>query len=133
MEQQYLERLRKNMAKYGIENPDKILRAYPLPDDKDLSSQEIKEKDKWHKNQIRGELSIMGLNGGQIDEILNDTGETMMIDEVETTYTKMAKKWISTRTLDRYKIPWQNDKVRPDLDLLESKLIRSRQTSQLSS
>ncbi|KAI9689748.1 MAG: hypothetical protein M1822_009630 [Bathelium mastoideum] len=109
-EQQYLERLKRNMAKYGIENPDEILAVYPLPDDKDLTQQEIKDKDKWYKNLIKGELSAVGLDTGQIDEILNDTGELMVIDEIETTFTKMAKKWISTRTLNQYKIPWQDDK-----------------------
>ncbi|KAF2111135.1 hypothetical protein BDV96DRAFT_499788 [Lophiotrema nucula] len=110
-EQQYLERLKKNMVKYGIENPDEILAAYPLPNDKDLTQQEIKDKDKWYKNVLKGELSAAGLEGGQIDEILNDTGDMMVIDDVETTFTRMAKKWISTRTLDRYKIPWQDDEA----------------------
>lgn len=111
-EQQYLERLKRNMAKYGIENPDEILAAYSLPDDKGLSQQEIKDKDKWYKNLIKGKLSAAGLDGGQIDEILNDTGELMVIDDIETTFTKVAKKWISTRTLDKYNIPWQDDEVR---------------------
>ncbi|KAH4194133.1 hypothetical protein HBI44_148440 [Parastagonospora nodorum] len=112
-EQRYFERLRKNMTKYGVENPEEILERFPLPNDKDLSSeQEILEKVEWHKNLIKGELSAasVGLDGGQIDEILNDTGDTMIIDQVQTTFTKMAKKWISVRTLDRYHIPWQDDK-----------------------
>jgi curved DNA-binding protein CbpA len=110
-ERHYLERLKRNMAKYGISNPDEIIAVYPLPDDEDLSLQEINDKDKWHKSLIKQELSAAGLDGGQIDEILHDTGEVMMIDDVETTFTKMAKKWISTRTLDKYNIPWQKDKV----------------------
>ena len=110
-EQTYLERLKKNMRKYGIENPEEILEANPLPKDEDLSGQEIKDKDKWYKNFLKGVLSDHGLDGGKIDEILNDTGETMVIDEIETTFTKMAEKWISTRTLDSYHIPWQYDKV----------------------
>jgi hypothetical protein len=110
-EQQYLERLKKNMRKYEIENPEQILEAYPIPRDEDLSEQEIKDKEKWYKNFLKGVLSDYGLDGGKIDEILNNTGETMVIDEIETTFTKMAKKWISTGTLDGYHIPWQYDKV----------------------
>ncbi|KAH7400986.1 hypothetical protein DE146DRAFT_677647 [Phaeosphaeria sp. MPI-PUGE-AT-0046c] len=109
VEQQYLKRLKQNMVKYGIENPDDIVAAYPLPDDKGLTQQEIKDKDKWYKNLIRGELLAAGIDGGQIDEILNDTGETMVFDDVDMTFTKMAKKWISTRTLDKYEIPWETD------------------------
>jgi hypothetical protein len=110
-EQHYLERLKRNMTKYGISNPDEILAVHPLPDDEDLSLQEINDKDKWHKSLIKQELLAAGLDGGQVDEVLHDTGEVMMIDDVETTFTKMAKKWISKRTLDKYNIPWQDDKV----------------------
>ncbi|KAH3977201.1 hypothetical protein HBI56_048280 [Parastagonospora nodorum] len=108
-ERHYLERLKKNVAKYGIQNPTEILASFPLPDDTVLSMQQIKDKEKWHKNLIRGELNAAGLDGGQIDEVLNDTGETMVIDSIETTFTRVDKKWISTRTLDKYNIPWQVD------------------------
>ncbi|KAH7085259.1 hypothetical protein BKA63DRAFT_499273 [Paraphoma chrysanthemicola] len=118
-ERQYLERLRINMVKYGIENSDEILEAFPLPDDTELSQQEINDKDKWHKNLIRGELSAAGLDGGQIDEIINDIGDTMVIDDIETTFTRMAKKWVSTRTLDKYSIPWQEDKDDPSALIIE--------------
>lgn len=111
-EQAYLERLKKNMRKYGIEEPEIILAAHPLPRDEELKSkQEIEEKSRWHCNLLRGALSEQGLGRGQIDEVLNDMGETMNIDGIETTVTKMAKKWVSTRTLDAYDIPWQYDKV----------------------
>ncbi|KAF1921215.1 hypothetical protein BDU57DRAFT_41802 [Ampelomyces quisqualis] len=119
-EQQYVQRLKRNMAKYGVNNPDEILTAYKLPDDRELKSQqEINDKNEWFRNQIRGELIVAGLDGGQIDEILNDTGETMIIDGVETTYTRMARKWISPRTLDRYDIPWQYDKDDPSVLIIK--------------
>jgi hypothetical protein len=121
-ERRYLERLKSNMAKYGIDNADELLEALPLPDDMTLSQQEIKDKYKWHKNLIRGELSAAGLDGGQIDEVLNDTGDTMVIDDVMTTFTKMAKKWVSTRTLDKYNIPWQEDEAR-DLPTLNKHIL----------
>lgn len=107
----YIKRLKQNMVKYGIENPDEILSVYPLPDDQDLTKQEIKDKDRWYRNLIKGELLAAGVDGGQIDEILNDTGDTMAFDDVEMTFTTMAKRWISTRTLDRYEIPWEIDSV----------------------
>ncbi|KAJ5389463.1 uncharacterized protein N7496_000531 [Penicillium cataractarum] len=89
-EQAYLERLKKNIRKYGIEEPKMILAVNPLPRDEELkSTQEIEEKSR-----------------GQINEVLNDMGETMNIDGIETTVTKMAKKWVSTRTLDAHDIPW---------------------------
>ncbi|KAH7094910.1 hypothetical protein FB567DRAFT_556321 [Paraphoma chrysanthemicola] len=103
-ERKYLERLRTNMERYGIENPNEILEAFPLPDDTKLS---------------RGELSAAGLDGGQIDEIINDIGETMVIDGVETTFTRMAKRWVSTRTLDKYNIPWQEDKDDPSAIIIK--------------
>ncbi|KAL4919605.1 hypothetical protein BDW62DRAFT_178723 [Aspergillus aurantiobrunneus] len=112
-EQAYLERLKKNMRKYGIEEPQMILAAHPLPSDEELkSTQEIEEKSRWYCNLLKGALSDQNLDGGQIDEILNDMGEVMVIDGIETTVTKMANKWVSTRTLDAYDIPWQYDKVK---------------------
>jgi len=112
-EQAYCERLKKNMLKYGVTDPDAILRSHPLPPDASLkSSQEIHDKERWHQSILKGLLSSEGLDGGQIDEILNDTGETMMVGGVETAFTRIASKWVSTRTLDRYKIPWQYDQVR---------------------
>jgi hypothetical protein len=110
-ERQYLDRLRANMKKYGVLDTEKILNSDPLPKDKDLSEQEIKEKDRWYKNRVKAALSEYGLPDGQIDEILNDTGDTMIIDGVRTTYTRMALKWLRKTTLDRYKVPYQIDKV----------------------
>ncbi|KAJ5157747.1 uncharacterized protein N7482_008847 [Penicillium canariense] len=111
-EQAYLERLKKNMRKYGIEEPETIFAAHPLPRDEELkSTHEIEEKSRWYRNHLKGALSMQGLGRGQIDEILNDLGETMNIDGIETTVTKMAEKWVSTRTLDAYDIPWRYDKV----------------------
>jgi len=111
-EKAYCERLKRNMRKYGVSNPDVILQAHPLPGDEDLESeQEIRDKEKWHQSILRGLLSKEGLDGGQIDEILHHTGETMTVDGVETAFTKMARRWVSTRTLDGYNIPWKKDEV----------------------
>jgi hypothetical protein len=111
-EAKFCERLKKSMRKYGVEDADAILEAHPLPQDNELrSAQEIQDKEKWHRSILKGMLSNQGLDGGQIDEILNDTGETMVVDGVETAYTKMAAKWVSTRTLDAYDIPWQYEQV----------------------
>ncbi|CAI6035875.1 unnamed protein product, partial [Clonostachys chloroleuca] len=109
MELAFLERLKKNMSKYGIDNPGAILEENPLPKDEELKGQEIKEKNAWYLNYLKGALADTGVDGGQIDEILNDTGETMVIDGVETTVTRMSKKWVSKRTLNAYEIPWQYD------------------------
>lgn len=112
IEQAYRERLKKNMLKYGVADPDTILGAHPLPKDQDLQSElEIHDKERWHKCILKSILTSQGLDGGQIDEVLNDTGETMVVDGVETAFTRMAKKWVSSRTLDAYGIPWQDDKV----------------------
>lgn len=112
-ERAYCERLKRNMRKYGVSNPDAILQAHPLPQDEDLESeQEIRDKGKWYQSILRGLLSKEGLDGGQIDEILNHTGETMTVDGVDTAFTKMARRWVSTRTLDGYNIPWMKDEVR---------------------
>lgn len=111
MELAFLERLKKNMSKYGIDNPGAILEGNPLPKDEELKGQEIKEKNAWYLNYLKGALADTGVDGGQIDEILNDTGETMVIDGVETTVTRMSKKWVSKRTLNAYEIPWQYDEV----------------------
>ncbi|CAH0045530.1 unnamed protein product [Clonostachys solani] len=107
----FLERLKKNMSKYGIDNPGAILEANPLPKDEELTGQEIKEKNAWYLNYLKGALVDRGVDGGQIDEILNDNGETMVIDGVETTITRMARKWVSQRTLNAYEIPWQYDEI----------------------
>ncbi|CAG9938715.1 unnamed protein product [Clonostachys rosea f. rosea IK726] len=109
MELAFLERLKKNMSKYGIDNPGAILEENPLPKDEELKGQEIKEKNAWHLNYLKGALADTGVDGGQIDEILNDNGETMVIDGVETTVTRMSKKWVSKRTLNAYEIPWKYD------------------------
>jgi hypothetical protein len=111
-ERRYLERLKLNMTKYGIEDPDAILEAYPLPDDKDLKPQEILDKDRWFKNRIKVALQKMGVNEtGIVDEIINDTGETMTIDGVTTTVTRMAAKWVSQKTLRKYNVPFVVDPV----------------------
>ncbi len=91
-------------------DPEAILQAHPLPRDADLKSdQEMHDKEKQHQNIPKGLLSSEGLDGGQIDEVLNHTGETMTVDGVETAFTRMAAKWVSTRTLGAYDIPWQYD------------------------
>jgi hypothetical protein len=99
------------MRKYGVQGIDEIVNSDPLPNDKDLSPQEIREKDRWYKNRVKAALVKYGLPGGQIDEILNDTGDTMLIDGVQTTYTRMARKWLSVKTLERYNVPFVIDKV----------------------
>lgn len=112
MEQRYIARLKRNMAKHGVQNSDEILTTWRMPNDEDLTQQEMMEKERWYRNLIKGELLAIGLDGGQVDEILHNTEESMVIDGMETTVTRMARKWMSTRTLDKYKIPWQDDEVR---------------------
>ncbi|KAH4356112.1 hypothetical protein HBH99_256640 [Parastagonospora nodorum] len=96
MEQEYMARLKRNMAKHGVKNSDEILATRRMPDDEDLTQQEITEKEGWYKNLMKGELLAVGLNGGQIDEILHNTDESMIIDGMEMIVTRMARKWIST-------------------------------------
>lgn len=112
-EQFFLDGLKKRMAKYGIVDPEIILKEHPVPRDEELSEQEVKDKRAWYLNHLKGVLIEEGMDGGQIDEILNDHGETMVLDGIETTVTRMAKKWVSRRLLDAYEIPWQYDEVRP--------------------
>lgn len=111
--ERYLKRcLRRNMLKYGVKNPDRILAAHSLPQDENLKTQqEIQDKERWYRNHLKGVLSDSGLDGGQIDEIVNNLGPSVTIDGVDTVVTKMAAKWVSTRTLNRYKIPWEYDEV----------------------
>jgi hypothetical protein len=115
-ELKYIDRLRTNMQKYKVSDVEQILNSDPLPNDKDLSEQEIKDKFRWYKNRVKGELLRRDIPGGEIDEILNDTGDTMIIDGVRTTYTRMALKWVSTRTLKLYDVPFLMDKVSPALE-----------------
>ncbi|KAH3999857.1 hypothetical protein HBH64_072750 [Parastagonospora nodorum] len=119
MEQEYIARLKRNMAKHGVKNSDEILATRRMPDDEDLTQQEITEKEGWYKNLMKGELLAVGLNGGQIDEILHNTDESMIIDGMEMIVTRMARKWISTRTLDKYEIPWQDDETDPSTIIIK--------------
>lgn len=111
-EQFLLQCLKRNMAKYGVKDPEAILSEHPLPKDENLSPQEIQDKERWYKNHLKTVLSDEGLDGGQIDEIMNNMGHSATIDGVDTVVTRMAAKWVSTRTLNRYDIPWEYDKVR---------------------
>jgi len=111
-EQQYIDRLVANMKKYNVRDPEAIVNRDPLPSNSDLKLQEIKDKMRWHKNRVKAALLERHVPDGEIDEILNDPGDTMVIDGVRTTYTKMALKWISIRTLKRYDVPYTIDKVR---------------------
>jgi hypothetical protein len=110
-ERQYVDRLRANMKKYGVEDIEKILSGVPLPADKELSKQERKEKDRWYRNHVNGLLLDQGLPDGEIDEIVNDTGDKMVVDGVRITYTRMARRWLSVGTLKRYRIPFMIDEV----------------------
>lgn len=112
-EHRYLDRLKVNMQKYGIEDPGSIINADPLPSDSELTEQEIQDKERWFKNRINTALQGYGLSEtGILDEIINDTGDMMMIDGVMTTYTRMGAKWVSTATLKRYEVPYMIDPVR---------------------
>jgi hypothetical protein len=110
-ERRYKDRLKANMEKYGVRDIDEIVDGHPISSDKDLAPQEIKEKDRWYKNRVKAALLERRVPDGQIDEILNDTGDIMVIDGVRTTYTRMSRKWLSERTLKRYDVPFQVDKV----------------------
>jgi hypothetical protein len=92
-ENRYKDRLVANMKKYGVQNPEEIINLDPLPDDSELKPQEIKDKMRWYKNRVKVALLSRRVPAGQIDEIINDTGDTMVIDGVRMTYTKMALKW----------------------------------------
>jgi hypothetical protein len=111
-EQRYKDRLVANMKKYDVQYPEEIVNRDPLPSNSDLKLQEITDKMRWHKNRVKAALLEHHVPDGEIDEILNDTGDTMVIDGIRTTYTKMALKWISIRTLKRYDVPYTIDKVR---------------------
>jgi hypothetical protein len=109
----YLERLKANMLKYGVEDPDSIIKTDALPSDKDLTEQEIQDKDRWFKNRLKVALQEYGIREtGILDEIIHDTGDMMIIDGAMTTYTRMAAKWVSTATLKRYNVPYTIDPVR---------------------
>ncbi|KAI9771574.1 MAG: hypothetical protein M1839_002767 [Geoglossum umbratile] len=112
-EQRYKGRLAANMKKYGVRDPQEIIGRDPLPSRSGLTPQEIKDMGRWYKNRVKVALLNRGLPDGQVDEILNDTGDTMLIDGVRTTYTKMALKWISVRTLKRYDLPYKIDEDDP--------------------
>ena len=110
-QQRYKERLVANMKKYDVPDPEEIVNIDPLPNDEDLKAQEIKDKMRWYKNRVKVALLERHVPDGIIDEILNDTSDTMVIDGIQMTYTKMALKWISLRTLKRYGVPHIVDQV----------------------
>lgn len=110
-EQRYKDRLVANMKRYNVQDPEQIINRNPLPSSSDLKPQEIKDKMRWYRNRVKAGLKELNVPEGEIDEILNDTGDTMVIDKARTTYTKMARKWISLKTLNRYNIPYIIDKV----------------------
>jgi hypothetical protein len=66
---------------------------------------------RWYKNRVKVALLERRVPDGIIDEILNDTSDTMVIDGIQMTYTKMALKWISLRTVKSYGVPHIVDQV----------------------
>jgi len=112
-EKRYKDRWLANMKKYRVQDAQEILDGDPLPNNSDLTAQEITDKLRWYKNRIKASLRERGVPGGIVDEILNDmAGDTMEIDGERTTFTKMALKWVYLKTLNRYDVPYILDKVR---------------------
>lgn len=111
-----VDRLKKNMSRYGLDDGTihKIFKEYPPPAPLGtyLPEEYISEQDEWYRNSLKGALLETGLEEGEVDAVIHDTNDTMLIDGIRTSITRMSSKWLSERTLKRYKIPYMRDPVR---------------------
>lgn len=110
---EHVERLKRNMRRYGLgkHTVRKIFQDNPPPSIESISQDEIEESDQWYQNSLKGSLLEAGLEEGEVDAIIHDTGETMVIEGVRTSITRMSDRWLSERTLRRYDIPYMRDLV----------------------
>lgn len=108
-----VERLRRNMIRYGLDQcaVREILQDNPTPSVEDSSHDDMQERDQWYQNSLKGALFEAGLEEDKVDAIIHDTGETMVIDGMRTSITRMSKRWLDERTLRRWKIPYMRDPV----------------------
>lgn len=110
---QQVERLKRNMRRYGLGKRAvrNILQENPTPSMEDPSHDNMQERDQWYQNSLKGALFDAGLEEGEVDAIIHDTGETMVIEGVRTSVTRMSERWLDERTLRRYDIPFMRDPV----------------------
>lgn len=110
---QQVERLKRNMRRYGLGKRAvrSILQDNPTPSTEDSSHDDMQERDQWYQNSLKGALFEAGLEEGEVDAIIHDTGETMVVEGVRTSVTRMSERWLDERTLRRYDIPFMRDPV----------------------
>ncbi|KAK7739590.1 hypothetical protein SLS63_001936 [Diaporthe eres] len=108
---QQVERLKRNMRRYGLGKRAvrSILQDNPTPSTEDSSHDNMQERDQWYQNSLKGSLFEAGLEEGEVDAIIHDTGETMVVEGVRTSVTRMSERWLDERTLRRYDIPFMRD------------------------
>lgn len=116
MTEDSLERLKRNMVRYGLGHRaiEAIFRQHPPPPTlkAHYPEESISEQSEWYRSTLKGVLLEAGLGEGEVDAIMHDTNDTMLINGVRTSITRMLDMWLSERTLMRYKIPYMRDPVR---------------------
>ncbi|KAG6365428.1 hypothetical protein INS49_007039 [Diaporthe citri] len=108
---QQAERLKRNMRRYGLDKRTvhRVLQDNPIPSMEDFSHDCMQERDEWYQNSLKEALSEAGLDEGKVDAIIHDTGETMVIEGMRTSVTRMSERWLDERTLQEYDIPFMRD------------------------
>lgn len=116
MMEENLDRLKKNMARYGLDDGAicQIFKECPPPPTlgAHLPEEYIREQDEWYRNSLKGALLEAGLEEGEVDAVIHDPNDTMLINGVHTSITRMSRRWCSERTLKHYGIPYMRDPVR---------------------
>lgn len=63
----------------------------PPPDVEHITEDKMQERDHWYQNSLKGELLEVGLEEGEVDAVIHDTGETMVIEGVRKHYQDVKK------------------------------------------
>jgi hypothetical protein len=85
---------------------------------------EKEERDKEYQHRLEDDLRKSGMDSRQIAVVLKkDKG----VDTSRPTYTRMSRKYVSIETLNRYRIDYEWDQVRPILGYLQVRANRDFQ------
>jgi hypothetical protein len=77
---------------------------------------EKEERDKEYQHRLEDDLRKSGMDSRQIAVVLKkDKG----VDPSRPTYTRMSRKYVSIETLNRYRIDYEWDQVRPIIGYLQ--------------
>jgi hypothetical protein len=105
---------------------EKAFKRYKQEQDEKAAKErrEKEERDKEYQHRLEDDLRKSGMDSRQFAVVLKkDKG----VDSSRPTYTRMSRKYVSIETLNRYRIDYEWDQVRPILSYLQVRANRDFQ------